>query len=163
MKMNASSPQTLSFELPVNPLPADQYAQQLVHNMKIAHFHFHRIKSDLRRRQSELYDLGARSLQIPEGRIVFVHKESHPPGSFFCFVRNFDDPFIVTGHPYNRTDLLTLRNVDTGLDFPRPVKIDKVVVVPDQELNDLRPPKDTPIETDPPPMPSSAALPDLAL
>ena len=34
--------------------------------------------------------------------------------------------------------------------------------MPDQELNDLRPPKDTPIETDPPPVSSSAALPDLA-
>ena len=32
----------------------------------------------------------------------------------------------------------------------------------DQELNDLRPPKDTPIETNPPPVPYSAALPDLA-
>ena len=34
--------------------------------------------------------------------------------------------------------------------------------MPDQELNDLHPPKDTLIETDPPPFSSSAALPDLA-
>ena len=33
----------------------------------------------------------------------------------------------------------------------------------DQKHNDLRPPKDTPIETDPPPVSSSAALPDLAI
>ena len=44
--------------------------------------------------------------------------------------------FIFTGNPCNRTDLLTLKNVDTGLDFPRLVNIEKVVVVPDQELND---------------------------
>ena len=158
---DAPSPETLSLDLPVQPLPADQYARQLVQNMKEAHSHFHHIKSDLRRRQRELYDSAARSINIEDGKLVFIRKDSHPAGTVSRFVRNFDVPFVVTGHPYNRTDLLTLRNVATGLDFPRPVNIEKVVVVPDKDHCDLRPEEDPIIAIDPPQLPSCTALPDL--
>ena len=57
---------------------------------------------------------------------------------------------------------MTLRNAATGQDFPRPVNIEKVVVIPDQVPDDLRLP-----DTQEPPFvpqthPPSAANSDLA-
>eukprot|EP00795_Rhopilema_esculentum_P012031 gene12031-biopygen2214 len=137
---DAPSPETISFALPPNPLPADQYAKQLVSNVKDAHTHFQQIKSDLRRRQRELYDIAARDSHIPDGKLVYMRKDhtTSKDGKATRFIRNFDGPFLVIGHPYNRADLLSLRNVATGIDFPRPVNIEKVVVVPDPQPGDLR-------------------------
>eukprot|EP00794_Sanderia_malayensis_P013376 gene13376-biopygen10689 len=68
------------------------------------------------------------------------------------------------GHPYNCSDLLTLRNIATGQDFPRPVNIEKIVVVPDPESSDLRPPEDATAEPSHPASPqTSTPMPDLAL
>ena len=36
------------------------------------------------------------------------------PGAMSRLVRNYDGPFIITGHSKNHTDLLMLRNVATG-------------------------------------------------
>ena len=44
-------------------------------------------------------------------------------------MRSFDGPFVVTGHPHQCTNLLYLRNMQTGEDFPRPVNIEKIAVV----------------------------------
>ena len=133
--------------------------------MKDAHSRFSQIKSDLRRRQWEVYDSSARDIDVPEGTTVFLRKDSTPPGAVSRFVRNYDGPFIVTGHPKNRSDLLTLRNVATGQDFPRPVNIEKVVVVPDIEPGELLPPKDPCHEPPRPVRPQlshSANIPELA-
>lgn len=159
---DAPFPETLSLDLPVQPLPVDQYAQHLAHNMKEAHSRFHHIKSDLRRRQRELYVSTAWFFNIKEGKLVFIRNDSKPTGTVSRIVCNFDGPFVITGHPYNRTDLLTLRNAATSHDFPRPVNIEKVVVVPDKELCDLRPHEDPLVEPDSTLLPSSASLPDLA-
>eukprot|EP00794_Sanderia_malayensis_P002801 gene2801-biopygen2307 len=161
---DALSPETLSFQLPSHPLPADHYANNLLKNLKDAHTQFSHIKSDLRRRQRELYDSSSRDIHVQEGKIVFLRKDSTPSGSVSRFVQNFDGPFVVTGHPYNRSDLLTLRNITTGQDFPRPVNIEKIAAVPDPESSDLRPPADAIAEPSQPTSPqTSIPIPDLAL
>ena len=125
-------------------LHSDAFFTQLVaalqlHSPKYAHKHFSAIKADLRRHQRELYDDKARDICIPDGKIVSLRKDhvSSSDGKAARFIRNFDGPFIVTGHPYERSDLLTLRNAATGQAFPRPVNIEKVVVISDQVPDDL--------------------------
>ena len=98
----APSPEKISLELPPHPLPADHYAHKLVSKMADAHKHFSAIKADLRRRQPELYDAKARDICIPDGKIVYLRKDhvSTSDGKATHFIRNFNGPFIVTGHPY---------------------------------------------------------------
>ena len=62
------------------------------------------------------------------------------------FIRNFDGPYLVTSHPYGRSDLLTLRHVASGNDLSHPVNIEKVVVTPKPESDDLQPPNEAVIE-----------------
>ena len=139
---DAPSPETLSLQLPPDALPADHYAQQLIAKMTDAQDNFSNIKSDLRRRQRELYDAASRDLHIPDGKLVYVRKDCLASGSnkVSRFIRNYDGPYLVTGHPYQRSDLLHLRKVDTGENLPRPVNIEKVVVAPEFASADLRPP-----------------------
>ena len=102
------------------------------------------IKFDLHHHQKEVYDCKARFLAIPPGKVVYIRKE--PPtsktGEATRFLRTFHGPFIVTGHPYNRNDLLTLKHLSTGAALSRPVNIKKCVAVPDQDTFDLQPPSD---------------------
>ena len=139
---DAPSPETLSLQLPPDALPADHYAQQLIAKMTDAQDNFSNIKSDLRRRQRELYDAASRDLHIPDGKLVYVRKDCLASGSnkVSRFIRNYDGPYLVTGHPYQRSDLLNLRKVDTGENLPRPFNIEKVVVAPEFASADLRPP-----------------------
>ena len=148
---DAPSPETISFDLPVNPLPPDHYARHLLSRMKVAHQQFSQVKSDLRRHQKEVYDCKARFLAIPPGKIVYVRKEpqTHKPGMATRFLRSFDGPFQVIGHPYDRNDLLTLKNLSTGAVIPRPVNIEKCVVIPEQETFDLQPSNDSVVESEP--------------
>ena len=148
---DAPSPETISFDLPVNPLPPDHYARHLLSRMKVAHQQFSQVKSDLRRHQKEVYDRKARFLAIPPGKIVYVRKEpqTHKPGMATRFLRSFDGPFQVIGHPYDRNDLLTLKNFSTGAVIPRPVNIEKCVVIPEQETFDLQPSNDSVVESEP--------------
>ena len=148
---DAPSPETISFDLPVNPLPPDHYARHLLSHMKVAHQQFSQVKSDLRRHQKEVYDRKARFLAIPPGKIVYVRKEpqTHKPGMATRFLRLFDGPFQVIGHPYDRNDLLTLKNLSTGAVIPRPVNIEKCVVIPEQEPFDLQPSNDSVVESEP--------------
>ena len=113
--------------------------------MKVAHQQFSQVKSDLRHHQKEVYDRKARFLAIPPGKIVYVRKEpqTHKPGMATRFLRSFDGPFQVIGHPYDRNDLLTLKNLSTGAVIPRPVNIEKCVVIPEQETFDLQPSNDS--------------------
>ena len=143
--------ETISFDLPVNPLPPDHYARHLLSRMKVAHQQFSQVKSDLRRHQKEVYDRKARFLAIPPGKIVYVRKEpqTHKPGMATRFLRSFDGPFQVIGHPYDRNDLLTLKNLSTGAVIPRPVNIEKCVVIPEQETFDLQPSNDSVVESEP--------------
>ena len=97
--------------------------------MKDEQLCFSQIKSDLCHRQWELYESSTRDINVQEGETVFLRKDSTPPGAVSCFVRNYHGPFIVTGHPKNRSNLLTLHNAATGQDFPRPGNTEKIVVV----------------------------------
>ena len=81
---------------------------------------------------------------------MYIRNEpsTHTTGMATRFLRNFDGPYLVTGHPYNRNDLLTLTNLSTGTVLEHPINIEKVVVAPEPETNDLQPPNDAIIETD---------------
>ena len=98
----------------------------------------------MRRHQKEVYDRKARFLAIPPGKVVYIRKEpqTSKTGEATRFLRTFDGPFIVTGHPYDRNDLLMLKHLSTGPALPRPVNIEKCVVVLDQDTFDLQPPSD---------------------
>ena len=134
--------------LPVHPLPPDHYAKHMLSRMQIAHQRFSQIKSDLRRHQKAIYDRKARFLAIPSGKVVYIRKEPQTTrsGQATRFLRTFDGPFQVIGHPYDRTDLLTLKKLSTGHVLPHPVNIEKCVVIPDQETYDLQPPNDALVE-----------------
>ena len=51
-------------------------------------------------------------------------------------------------HPYGRSDLLTLRHVATNNDLPHPINVEKVIVVPDPDTDDLRVPDDAILDID---------------
>ena len=53
------------------------------------------------------------------------------------FIRNFDGPFTVIGSYNQSSDLLKLRA--TNGDFPLPVNVENLVVVPDDNESNLRP------------------------
>ena len=67
-------------------------------------------------------------------------------GQVTSFIRNFDSPYLVTGHPYGRNDLLTLRHIGSGNNISHPVNIEKVVVIPEPEQHYLQPPNETVVE-----------------
>ena len=138
---NAPSPETVSLDLPPLNLSPDHYAYNLVQRMKDAHTLCFSIKSDLRRRQRELYDLTSRDITVPDGKLVYMRKESHSSisGQKPRFLRNFDGPFLVTGHPHDRSDLLHLRHIPSGKDWPHPVNIEKIIVIPDISPSDISP------------------------
>ena len=126
-----SSVGTVALDLPPASLPA--------HND--AHTQFRAIKADLRRRQRERYDSNARHLQVPDGKVVYMRKEttSSIAGQKTRFLHSFDGPFLVTGHPHNRQDLLNLRHIPSGQDWPHPVNVEKIVVVPYSTSSDISP------------------------
>ena len=64
------------------------------------------------------------------------------------FIRNFDGPYLVTGHLYGRNDLLTLRHIRSGNNMSHPVNIENVVVIPETEQHDLQPPNEHEIDSD---------------
>ena len=142
---DAPSPESISLALPPKPLPQDHYAKHIILCMTEAHKQFSQIKADLRRQQRELYDAKARVISIPDGKIVYIRNDSPSRihGLATRFIRNFDGPYLVTGHPYGRSNLLTLRHVASGKDLPHPIKI---VVTPEPESDDLQPPNDAGIE-----------------
>ena len=145
---DAPSLETISFDLPVHPLPPDHYAKHMLSRMQIAHQRFSQIKSDLRCHQKDIYDRKARFLQTPSGKVVYIRKEPQTTRSDQAtqFLRTFDGPFQVIGHPYDRTDLLTLKKLSIGHVLPNPVNIEKCVAIPDQKTYDLQPPNDVLVE-----------------
>ena len=96
---HATSPETISLQLPVHPLPPDHHAKHLITWLQSAHKNFTAIKADL---CCKLYDHKARFLSVPDGKVVYVRKEppSHLSGRATRFIRHFDGPYLVTGHPY---------------------------------------------------------------
>ena len=147
---HATSPETISLQLPVHPLPPDHYAKHLISGLQTAHKEFTEIKADLRHRQKDLCDQKALFLSISDGRVVYVRKQppSHLSGCVTRFIRHFDGPYLVTGHPYERTDLLTLKHIPSGETLFHPINTEKVVVIPEQDFHDLRPPNDAVTETE---------------
>ena len=135
---------------------------QNIARLQSAHKDFTAIKADLRRKQKDLYDQKARFLSIPDGKVVYVRKE--PSSHLSClatrFIRHFGGQYLVTGHPYQQTDLLTLKHIPSGETLPHSINIEQVVVIPEKDSQDLRPPNDAVIETeDEPPENPVKALP----
>ena len=62
---------------------------------------------------------------------------SHKKGLVTRFVHHFDGPYLVTGHPFNRPDMLTLKHIARGETIPHPANIEKVVVIPEPEMHDF--------------------------
>ena len=118
--------------------------------MKDGHKQFSQIKADLRRTQQEIYNSKARILSIPDGKIVYIRNDSPSRirGQATRFIHNFDGPYLVTGHPYGRNDLLTLCHIPSGNNISHPVNIEKVVVIPEPEQHDLQPPNETVVENE---------------
>ena len=141
---DAPSPKTISLDPPVKPLLPDHYAKHMLSRMQIAHHRFTIIKSDLCHHQKKVYDRKARFLAILPGKVVYIRKElqTSKAGEATWFLHTFDGPFIVTSHPYDHNDLLTLKHLSTGAALPGPVNIEKCVVVPDQDTFDIHPPSD---------------------
>ena len=54
----------------------------------------------------------------------------------------------MIGHPYGRSDLLTLKHVATNNDLPHPINMEKVIVVPEPDTNDLQIPIDAIVDID---------------
>ena len=147
---DAPSLETISLDLPVKPLPPDHYAKHMLSRMQIAYQRFTVIKSDIRRHQKAVYDRKAHFLAIPPGKVFYIRKEpqTYKTGEATRFLHTFDGPFLVTGHPYDRNDLLTLKHLSTGAVLPGQVNIEKCVVVPDQDTYDLQPPSDSVFESE---------------
>ena len=84
------------------------------------------------------------------------------------FLRNFDGPFVVTGHPQGKQDLLNLCHATSGHDWPYPVNVEKIVCVPEENPSDIAPQDLVELqnslekETEVAPMHSIAPNPDLA-
>ena len=107
--------------------------------MQEAQEQFNSIKADMKRTQRECYDKSSRELHIPEGKQVYVRRlppSSQPKGPATRFIRQFDGPYIVTGHVHGRQDLLRLRHKFTQAEL-KTVNIEKVIVVPDELSDDL--------------------------
>ena len=138
---DAPSPETISLDLPVKPLPPDHYAKHLLSRMQIAHHRFPLLSliCVVIRRKSMIVRLAF----WPFSQVkLFIFARSLgllKTGEATRFLHTFDGPFIVTGHPYDRNDLLTIKHLSTGAALPRPVNIEKCVVVPDQDTFDLQP------------------------
>ena len=83
-------------------------------------------------------------MSIPDGKIVYIRNDSPSRirGQATHFIRNFDGPYLATGHPYGRNDLLTLHHIRSGNNISHPVNIEKVVVIPEPEQHDLQPPNE---------------------
>ena len=162
---HAPSPETLTLDLPSKPLSQQTYAENLVSRLSDAKKQFDRIKADLRRSQREHYDQNARNLQVHDGMRVYVHRpppSAQPQGLSPRFTRRFDGPFVVQGLVHGRQDLITLRHEITGQDIGV-VNIEKIVVVPTGDPQDLRPESEPLVQPVPiQPAPSQPISPDVA-
>ena len=106
---------------------------------------------------------------VPDGKIVYMCKDSASAksGQKIRFLRNFDGPFIVIGHLYGKQNLLNLLHVTSGHDWPHPVNVEKIVVIPDKRpvryLSwSVEPEVDTDMDQQITPSHANIANPDLA-
>ena len=138
---NALSPETIALDVPPHPLPQDLYAKHLVSRIKEAFMRLNAIKSDLRRQQRDLYNSQARTLHIPDGKVVYMrkhHYSSAQTGLASRFIRTFESPYLVVRYPCsNFSDMLILRDLPTGKELSHPVNVEQVVIVPDSDIIDL--------------------------
>ena len=78
-----------------------------------------------------------RNLHFPEGKRVYVIHPRGKQGQATRFIRRSDGPYIVLGHVRGRDDQLKLKHLNSG-QVIKAVNVEKVVVVPEGDINDLR-------------------------
>ena len=106
---HAPPPEKIDIQMPINPISQDEYAVNLIKNLKQVHSEFEIIKADLRRSQRDHYDI-----EMPTGKIVYVRNHTQPSkGETSRFIRNFYGPYVVHSHCFNRPDLLILQDPTT--------------------------------------------------
>ena len=120
--------------------------------MKEAFKHFNVIKSDFRCQHRDLYNSQARTLYVPDGKVVCIRKH-HPPsaqtGLASRFMHNFEGPYVVVRHLFsNHLDMLILCDLSTSKELSRPVNVEQLVVVPDCDIIDLQSDNDTAVKID---------------
>ena len=64
--------------MPINPISQDEYAVNLIKNLKQALLEFEIIKANLRRSQKDHYDSISRHIEIPTGKIVYIRNHTQP-------------------------------------------------------------------------------------
>ena len=127
---HAPPPEKIDIQMPINSISQDKYAVNLIKNLKQAHSEFKIIKADLRRSQRDHYDSISRHIEIPTGKIVYIRNHTQPSkGETSRFIRNFDGPYVVHSHFFNRPDLMILQDPTTN-DLLKPINIEKIVVAP---------------------------------
>ena len=110
---------------------------QLIVKMHETQKRFNQIKADLKRSQKDAYDCFCRDLHIPRGKRVYIKHPRRKQGQATRFIGRFDGPYIVLGHVRGRDDLLKLKHLYSGQIF-KAVNVEKVVVVPEGDINDLQ-------------------------
>ena len=134
-------------------------AINLIINLKQAPSEFEIIKADLRRSQRDHYDSISRHIEIPTGKIVYIRNHTQPSeGETFRFIRNFDGPYIVHSHCFNRPDLLVLQDPTTN-HLLKLINIEKIVVAP--EAQDILDQSDYDIDIPSPEPAQISTVPDL--
>ena len=130
---HAPPSEKIDIQMPINPISQDEYAVNLIKNLKQAHLEFEIIKANLHRSQRDNYDSISRHIEIPTGKIVYIRNHTQPSkGETFSFIQNFDGPYIVHSHCFNRPDLLIYQDPRTN-DLLKPINIEKIVVTPETQ------------------------------
>ena len=132
---HALCPNTISLQLPPQPISQDQYTKHLVSGLQQAHKEFSKIKADLRRYHHEFYDSHqARNIQIPQRKIVCIRKDhTTKKNSATHFIRTFYGPYRVIGHYYHCPHLLKLQCLQSK-EILKPTNIEKVVCVEEPDI-----------------------------
>ena len=98
----------------------------MVSRLQDAHKEFRSIKNELRRYQCDYYDSKVRTINIPEGKTVYIRKDHVTPGLAHCFTSHFDRPYKLGGYYYGRKDSLKIQ--DHSGNVMKPVYLEKVVI-----------------------------------
>ena len=97
-----------------------------------------------------------RNLQVRVGMCVYIRRPfpaTQLQGLTPRFTHHFDGPFVVQGHIHGLQDLLKLRHEITGQDIGA-VTIEKIVIAPVTDPQELRPENETHSQPNPLHLPS---------
>lgn len=136
---HATSPETVSLQVPSENISQNEYAEQLVKRINEAHKLFSSIKTDLRRKQRDYYNLSADPREFTTGERVLVRRP--PPsnvekGASAKLIRRYTGPFEVMERLKN-SDLYRLKHTVSGEELP-PTNVEKLIKIPESHPDDIR-------------------------